>query len=234
MTEPVSVLPISRRFIDTLVLILVPICLVACAWFKVDQTALISLVVVVLALVPFFLQFEQKKPKPRDIMPIIVLAALAVAGRIIFAPLPNIKPVSAIVIVAGICFGRQSGFMTGALAALVSNLFFGQGPWTPWQMYGWGCMGYMAGMLEDHGIFKHQVLVYVYGFIAPVMYGLILDTYFFIGFVGEANLSAAVLVYSAGLTASLMHAIATVVFLVPLYMPWRKKLHRLKRKYGIE
>ncbi|MCL2756966.1 MAG: ECF transporter S component, partial [Coriobacteriia bacterium] len=135
---------------------------------------------------------------------------------------------------AGLCFGRQSGFMTGALAALVSNLFFGQGPWTPWQMYGWGCMGYVAGALQEQGVFKHQILVYVCGFIAPICYGLLLDTYFFIGFVGETTLAAAAVAYSAGLLASLAHAIATVVFLIPLYMPWRKKLHRLKRKYGIE
>ena len=225
---------IAVRLANTFSLILVPIALVLCAWFKVEQTAFISIVVVVLALVPFFLQFEQKKPKPRDIMPIIVFTALAVAGRIIFAPFPNFKPVSAIVIMAGICFGRQSGFMVGALAALVSNLFFGQGPWTPWQMYAWGCMGYFAGTLQDLGVFKYNALVYVYGFIAPIGYGLLLDTYYVISFVTDLNLTAVVAAYSLGLVSSLVHAIGTVIFLVPLYLPWRKKLKRLKRKYGIE
>ena len=75
-------------------------------------------------------------------MPTVVLAALAAAGRILFAPIPDFKPVSAIAIIAGVAFGRKSGFMVGSLAALASNFFFGQGVWTPWQMYAWGLVGY--------------------------------------------------------------------------------------------
>ena len=219
---------------DKVALVLVPVALVFCAWFKVDQTAILSTLIVVLALLPFVVRFERSKPKPRDIMPIIVLAALAVAGRILFAPFPNFKPVSAIIIMAGVCFGRQSGFMTGTLAALASNLFFGQGPWTPWQMYAWGCMAYTAGLLQDHGVFTRKWLVYAFGFLAPICYGLILDTYYFIGFVVDLNLKAALAVYSIGLTGSLIHAAATVTFLIPLFAPWSKKLSRLKKKYGIE
>ena len=74
-------------------------------------------------------------------MPTLVLAALAAAGRILFGPIPDFKPVSAIAIIAGATLGRRNGFMVGALAALTSNFFFGQGMWTPWQMYAWGLGG---------------------------------------------------------------------------------------------
>ncbi|MFR7797549.1 MAG: ECF transporter S component [Collinsella sp.] len=89
----------------------------------------------------------------RQIMPTLVLAALAAAGRILFGPIPDFKPVSAIAIIAGATLGRRNGFMVGALAALTSNFFFGQGMWTPWQMYAWGLVGYVGGALAHAGAF---------------------------------------------------------------------------------
>lgn len=124
-----------------------PAVLAACAIANFDQTALLTLVVVLASIGIFFASYEASRPRLRDIMPTVVLAALAAAGRILFAPIPDFKPVSAIAIIAGVAFGRKSGFMVGALAALASNFFFGQGPWTPWQMYAWGLVGYGAGLL---------------------------------------------------------------------------------------
>lgn len=198
-----------------------------------DQTALLSLGVVVGALVVFFARFETSKPALRQIMPTVVLAALAAAGRILFAALPDFKPVSAIAIIAGAAFGRQAGFMVGALAALVSNLFFGQGPWTPWQMCAWGLIGYFAGVLADRGAFERRPVLYVYGFAAPLLYGFLLNSYYIVGFVHPLTWQTALLAYGAGLPFDLVHGAATVVFLAVLYQPWRKKLDRIKRKYGV-
>ena len=131
----------QHKISAVLLFLLVPAAMIACILLQSLQTALLSTLVLLAALTPFFLAFERQKPRPRDFMPVVVLTALSVTGRLLFAALPNFKPVSAIVILAGVCFGRQSGFLTGALSALVSNLFFGQGPWTPWQMYAWGLMG---------------------------------------------------------------------------------------------
>lgn len=146
-----------RRAINVVVelaaVVMAPIALIACAMTGIDQAALLSVVVAVASLVLFFAGYEKKAPRLRDTMPVVVLAALAVAGRILFAPFPSFKPVSAIAIIAGAAFGRRSGFMVGALAALVSNFFFGQGPWTPWQMYGWGIIGYLGGVLASLGVF---------------------------------------------------------------------------------
>jgi len=223
----------KRTVLEAVSLISVPVVLVVCVLFEIEYSALITTIVVVVALVPFLIGLERDQLKPKNIMPIVVLSALAVAGRILFAPFPNIKPVSAIVIVAGVIFGRRSGFITGLLAALVSNLFFGQGPWTLWQMYAWGLMGYGAGALASHDLLKGRVSVMVYGALAPIGYGLILDSYYFIGFIGENNLAAATMAYGLGLAASVPHALATVVFLALIYLPWAKKLERIKLKYGI-
>ena len=78
---------------------------------------------------------------------VATLAALAALGRVAFAPLPNVKPTTDIVFLAGYVLGGAPGFAVGALAALSSNLVFGQGPWTPWQMVGWGIIGVLGAAL---------------------------------------------------------------------------------------
>lgn len=221
------------KIIEPISLLSVPTVLFIGAYFQIEATALFTLLTVIAALVPFFLRFELQKPRARDIMPIVVLAAVACAGRLIFAALPNFKPVLAIVIVSGICFGKQSGFLTGSLAALASNLFFGQGAWTPWQMYAFGLAGYVAGILAENGVFKRSWTVYVYGFLAAMVYGLLLDSWSIVGFVRPLTLSAALVTYGAGMPFNVSHAVATVVFLLPIFLPWSKKLERIKRKYGI-
>ena len=125
-------------------LLAVPAVMAAALLAGVEQAALAMLVVVALVLALFFAGYEASRPGLRQIMPTLVLAALAAAGRILFGPIPDFKPVSAIAIIAGATLGRRNGFMVGALAALTSNFFFGQGMWTPWQMYAWGSWDTLA------------------------------------------------------------------------------------------
>lgn len=211
----------------------VPAVLVACALLGTDYAALASVLVVVAALGMFFAGYEASAPRLRDVMPTAILAALAAAGRILFAPFPDFKPVSAIAIIAGISFGRRSGFMVGALAALVSNFFFGQGPWTPWQMYAWGMVGYGAGLLAQAGVFKKPAAVYVYGFLSALAYGLVINLWSILGFFHAQSGLSVFAVYAAALPFDLIHGAATVVFLLALYTPWKKKLARVKAKYGL-
>ena len=221
------------RILQPLFLLSVPLLLLCCALFSVEYSALLSVPIVLLSVLPAFVQFERQKPRPRDLMPIVVLSALAVAGRLLFQPFPSFKPVSAIVIVCGVCFGKQSGFLTGALSALVSNMFLGQGPWTPWQMYAWGLVGYLSGSLAQLGLFSRSWRVYLYGFLSAILYGAILDSYYVVGFLHPLTLSNALLAYSAGFPFNLAHGIATVIFLVPIFRPWSRKLERIKRKFGL-
>lgn len=212
----------------------VPAVLAACIAFQVQQTAVLSLVVVLGCLAVFFAGFEQSRPRLRDTMPVAVLAALAAAGRILFAPVPSFKPVSAIAIIAGAVFGRRSGFLVGALAALVSNFFFGQGPWSPWQMYGWGLIGWLGGVMASAGLFRSKAVLLGFGFLSGPLYGVVLNLWSIVGFYHPQTLAQAAVVYAAALPFDVIHGVATVVFLAALYVPWQRKLARIKRKFGLQ
>ncbi len=214
-------------------LVAVPLTLLVCAYFNVGQSALLTLVVALLALLLFFTEWEVDCPPLRQLMPTVVLAAAAAAGRIAFSALPNVKPVTAICVIAGALFGRRSGFMVGALVALVSNFFFGQGMWTPWQMYAWGLAGYVAGCIGHECFDAHPWLVLAYGAVASLGYGFVLNSWFIVGYVHPITLPKALAAYSAGLAVDAVHAVATVLFLALLYAPWQKKLSRVKEKFAL-
>lgn len=221
------------RALEVPALLAVPLVLAACAYLNLDQSALLIVATALTAVGVFFAAFETSRPSLRQVMPTVVLAALAAAGRMLFAPIPDFKPVSAICILAGAVFGRRSGFMVGALAALVSNFFFGQGPWTPWQMYAWGLVGYLAGVLADRGWLDRTPALLAFGFSSGLLYGLLLNGWNAIGFVHPLTLPAVLVSFGAALPFDLMHGAATVAFLAALYLPWKKKLERIKKKYAL-
>ena len=98
-----------------------------------------STAIILEMLVPFLLAFEGKKPQARELVTIAVLCALAIVARVAI-PIPHIKPMFAVIMLAGIAFGPQSGFMVGAVGAFVSNFFIGHGAYTPWQMLAYGAV----------------------------------------------------------------------------------------------
>lgn len=194
-----------------------------------------SLVILFCALASFFLLFERRKPPARDLVTLAVLCAIAIAGRAAFFMLPQFKPVAAIVILAGVCLGAQSGFLVGAVSALVSNFFFGQGPNTPWQMFAFGFIGLLAGLFFAHGAAKldRPVLCIFGGLSVFIIYGGIVNfgTVLISGI--PLNMASLLAVYAAGVPFDLMHAAATVVFLFFLSRPMMEKIERMKQKYGI-
>ena len=230
-------------FLEILCLCIVPLVLAICAITQFEQSAIVMFVAVCACLVAFALNFEASKPNLQEIMPVVVLAALAAAGRVLFVFVPNVKPVSAICVIAGVVFGRRAGFMCGALAALVSNFFFGQGAWTPWQMYAWGVVGYFAGVLGARGAFDWEPIIlgrkrtspvlYMYGFLSCLLYGFLLNTWHILGFVRPVTLPVALITYGVAVPYDITHAVSTVAFLVILYAPWKRKLMRIKRKYAL-
>ena len=117
-----------------------------CVWDE-RKYYLTSLLLVGLMFVPFVLRFEGRRPQARELVLLATMTALAVAGRAAFYWLPQCKPVCAIVILTAVAFTPEAGFVTGAAAGLISNFFFGQGPWTPWQMLGFGLVGFLGGVL---------------------------------------------------------------------------------------
>jgi energy-coupling factor transport system substrate-specific component len=213
----------------------VPAMLFLCAYAEVEASALLTAIVAIASFVPFFADFERNKPSPAEIMPIVVLSAAAVVGRVILAPLPNFQPVSALVIFTGLYFGRRSGYLTGAFTALISNMILGQGMWTPWQMYAWGVMGFVCGLLSEKGLLSpdRKIGIYAYGIIASFLYGLLLDSWFIVGFVYDMNIESALAAYGAGIAMNISHVSATVLFLALTLGPLGKKIERVKTKYGI-
>lgn len=219
-------------------LLLVPLCMGIMLYLGIAQSALLMLAMVVLVLAMFFAGYETSRPALRQIMPTLVLAALA-AGRILFGPIPDFKPVSVIAVIAGACLGARSGFMVGALAALTSNFFFGQGMWTPWQMYAWGVVGYVGGLLAHAGAFRRASgsvrtpALLAYGAASGLLYGVIINAYDVIGFVQLLTVAGAIARVSAAVPFDLTHSAATCVFLAALYVPWTRRIDRVVRKYGL-
>ena len=227
------------RIIEPFSLLAVLAVLAICAMNRINQSALLTVLVAALACLPFFLRYEMQKPRPRDIMPVVVLTAIAVVGRVIMTPIPNFQPVSALVILTGVYFGRQSGFLAGAFTALISNMMLGQGLWTPWQMYAWGMMGFIAGLLFSKKVNEKKELggtkyfIYLYGLAASMLYGLIMDSWFIVGFLADFTPAAVLTAYGAGFIMNLSHDFATVIFLTLVLVPWGRKFSRIKIKYGI-
>lgn len=196
---------------------------------------LVSMLVIVLAMLPFALKFEHRRPQARELVILAVMTAIGVAGRAAFAMLPQFKPVVAVVIVTGVAFGGEAGFITGAAIAFLSNFFFGQGPWTPWQMFGFGIIGFLAGLLFAPGRLRARRLpLCIFGGLATlVIYGLTLDSASVLMLSGAVTRQALLASYASGLVFNVIHAAATVVFLALAGEPLLRKLDRIKTKYGI-
>ena len=214
-------------------LVAVPATLLACAALRVNASAALTLLVVLACIAIFAAGYESSKPALRQIMPTVVLAAAAAAGRVALAPFADVKPVSAIAIVAGAALGRRDGFMVGALAALVSNLFFGQGPWTPLQMYAWGLIGYLAGVLADAGALKSRAVLAGFGLASGLIYGLVMNAWHVVGFVSPITWQAALAAFAAGLPFDIAHGVSTVAFLLLIWVPWGRRIERTVRAYDL-
>lgn len=204
-----------------------------------QQSALALLASVGTVLVLFFANYERSRPALRQIMPTLVLAALAAAGRILFAPVPDFKPVSAIAIIAGATLGCRPGFLVGALAALTSNFFFGQGMWTPWQMYAWGLVGYLGGAIARTGAFvrpngsPRKFALAAAGLLSGFLYGVVINAYDVLAFVKPLTWEGAALRVAASLPFDAMHGVATAVFLLALHVPWTRRIDRVVRKFDL-
>ena len=186
-------------------------------------------------MLPFALVFEGRKPQARELVVIAVLCAIAVAGRAALFMLPQFKPVVALVIIAGVAFGGEAGFLVGAMTGFVSNFFFGQGPMTPWQMFAFGIIGFLAGILFRKGLLgRGRVPLAVFGAIVTfVIYGGLMNPASVLTFQPNPVRGMFLLAYLQGIPFDLMHAAATATFMLIVSKPMLEKLDRIKVKYGL-
>ena len=235
---PVEKRKLRKRTIlaTALILLLIPLTLfIGVYCFGGKRYYFISLLILLECMLPFFLIFEGRKPQARELVLIAVLVALNVAGRAVFFMLPEFKPVVAMTILAGVAFGGETGFLVGAMTMLVSNMLFSQGPWTPWQMFAMGIIGWLAGILYRKGVLRRSKLsLCIFGVIAStVVFGGIMNPASALMWSNTINWKIIMSYYITGIPVDLVRAVATFVFLWLGAEPMLEKLDRIKVKYGL-
>lgn len=194
---------------------------------------LVSFLFLIATMVPLYHRFEKKKIRSREIVFIAVLGAIAATSRVPFAMIPSVQPTTFVIIVSAMVLGSESGFVVGATAALVSNMFLGQGPWTPWQMFCWGMVGFTAGLLKDSPILKDMWSRLVFGFIWGFLFGWIMNLWYVVAYINPLNWIAFVQAYAASFYFDLAHALSNVFFLWLFSPSWLKIIRRFQKKYGL-
>ena len=235
--------PVNRRRLSKrtaaaafLILLLIPLTIFIGVFYLKDRKYyFISLMIILETMIPFVMIFEGRKPQARELVVIAVLCAIGVAGRGAFFMLPQFKPVAAVVIISGVALGGESGFLVGAVTMLVSNMFFGQGPLTPWQMFAMGIIGFLSGVLFRKGLLRRDsISLAVFGGISVfIIYGIIMNTASVFTFQYKVTMQAVFTALVMGVSFDLIHAAATVFFLLLAGEPMLEKLDRIKVKYGL-
>ncbi|MBQ9110909.1 MAG: ECF transporter S component [Oscillospiraceae bacterium] len=188
----------------------------------------ISFAAAALSVLLFLAGIERKKTGTRRLVLTAIMTALCIAGRFI----PLCKPVTAVIMLTAMYLGSEAGFLTGAMAALLSNFYFGQGPWTAFQMLAWGLIGWIAGAMAEP-LKRSRALLLCTGLLAGVLYSMIMDVWTVLWYGEGFDLQ----LYLAKILASLPHlvlyAVSNFLFLFWLAKPFGEKLERIRIKYGV-
>lgn len=223
-------------FFSVLSLLLIPLCIFLGMKFIHERPYYyISIAIILLSIIPFIVMFEGRKPQARELVTIAVLCTIGVIGKIAFYMIPQFKPTVAIIIISAMALGSQRGFLIGVITAFVSNIFLGQGPWTPWQMFACGLIGFISGfMYKKEALPKTTVPICIFGFLITLLiYGGIMNPAALIMANDTISMSTLAAYYISGIPYDIIHAASTVIFLIVLAKPMLTKLDRVKKKYGL-
>lgn len=188
----------------------------------------VSLAIAVLALILFASGYERKKTGSRRMVIVAVMVALCIVGRII----PFFKPVTALTIITAMYLGGEAGFLVGALAAILSNFYFGQGPWTPFQMLAWGLIGFIAGFLAKP-LKKSRVFLLIFGVGSGIVFSFIMDVWTVLWYDNSFKWSLYLTAISTAIPHTVLYSVSNFIFLWALAKPFGEKLNRIKIKYGV-
>ena len=193
-----------------------------------------SLAVLSIVLVGGFAWYERRRPPAKVVALVAAMAALAVVGRLAFAAIPNVKPTTDIVLFAGYALGGVPGFAVGALTALVSNDFLGQGPWRAWQMAAWGGVGAGGALLAKaaRGRELGRVALAICCGVAGLAFGAVLDVYQWT-LAAEQDLPTYLAVSTSSLPYNLAHAVGNVVFCLVVGPTFIRALSRYRRRFEV-
>ena len=214
--------------------VIIPLTLILCSKLPGRAYYFTSSLVIIESLIPFFLAFEKRRPQGREMSVIAVLCALAVTARVAI-PLPGFKAIFAIIMLSGIAFGAEAGFLVGAVSALVSNFFYGQGPFTPWQMLAYGLAGLAAGFVFKKKLLPQKPMVMgIFGFFCVLLFvGPLLDTASIFIMLPEPSWENAWPLYLSGLPMNFSQGICTLLTILIFGKPLLEKLDRVKKQYGM-
>lgn len=215
----------------------VPITILIFWYFEVKRYYLCSVLLIFYTLIPVCFRMEKKRLQAREVVLYAVMCAIAVASRAVFVMIPVVKPIVGIIMITGMALGAEAGFFVGAMSAFVSNFLFGQGPWTPWQMFAYGIAGFLAGILAKRGLLKSTTPIrnaIAGAYVVLLVVGPLLDTCSVLAMMTSYTIQSAGAVYAAGIPLNILHAAATALTLGILSKPMMEKLERIKIKYGIE
>ena len=167
----------------------------------------------------------------KDLALVATIAGVAAAARVLFAPIPGVQPLTVIVVVAGASLGPRRGFAVGAVAALASNFFLGQGIWTPWQMLAWGACG-LAGAAASR-LLRRRVALALLTFFLGLAFSAFLDVWEWYAFFPHTS-AALALQMSRGFPFDLAHAIGNVILSFAIGPELRRVLERYERRTHAE
>ncbi len=221
---------ITRKIIKITTPLVLTAVAVLCALFASDgrKYAVITVIVTLLALILFLSGFDSRRIGSRRLVLGAVFVTLAVAGRFI----PQLKPLTALVIISGMFTGAETGFLVGAVAVLVSNIFFGNGPWTPLQMVSMGLIGFFAGVLSKP-LQKSKLALALYGVLCGIFYSMFMDIWTTCSATGSLAFSEYLKSITAAIPFTVIYAVSNVIYLLLLEPPFKRKLGRIAEKYGL-
>lgn len=188
---------------------------------------------IVLSMYPVIHHFEKRQLRAEEVILIAVLSALGAIARVPFAALPSVQPTSFIIILTGVIFGGETGFLVGALSALASNLLLGQGPWTLWQMFAWSMMGLSSGLFSYKTYKKAPFSLCLFGFIWGFLFGWIMNIWSVFAFFDAITWRLFLTSMLTSLYFDLSHALSNVCFLILFSKSWFEILGRVQIKYGL-
>ncbi|MEA1961916.1 MAG: DUF6580 family putative transport protein [Bacillota bacterium] len=181
--------------------------------YRINWALLVTIIIGIIILSSFWF-FEKSEMNTIQIALIATTASLAAISRVVFAGIVNVQPATFIIMITGYIFGPQTGFMVGAVCALVSNFFLGQGPWTPWQMFAWGICGVLGAIMGGSQREYKNISFAIFAGVCGYIFGLIMNLWHWIAFVYPLTWKTFLATYAVSLPFDTLHAVGNVVFVV--------------------
>ena len=212
----------------------IPLALYIGGLFSMKGYYVASILILLELMVPFLMVFGGRKPQMRELVVIAVWCAIMVVARVA-VPIPHFKPAFAVILLSGIALGPEVGFVVGAVGAFVSNFFYGQGDYLPWQMMAYGAGGMLAGFaFMKNRIPQKRWTMAVFVFFAVLLWvGPLLDCSHLFVMVQEVDFSTVMKLLVSGFPVNLTQAISTVLTILLFGRPVLDKIDRMKQKYGM-